>query len=84
MVLEQWGWVVQSSLWLLLGDASFSIYLTDPFVTQMVQKAGQRLGAQGFFAIALVAVAVTCSCALGVLLHWMVELPLWAYSSSGA
>ncbi len=77
VALERWGWVVRSPLWLLLGDASYSIYLTHPFVTQVVEKMAQRLNAHGLLACVLLAFAVAGSCIVGVVVYRTVERPLW-------
>ncbi len=77
VALEGWGWAARSSVWLVLGDATYSIYLTHPFVTQVVGKIARRLDAHGPLAIALLVFALASSCVVGVVVYRTVERPLW-------
>lgn len=63
--------------WLiLLGDASYSIYLTHPFITQAAQKAGRFLGNSPALTAVAVAVVVALVAAAGVVTHKVIEQPL--------
>jgi exopolysaccharide production protein ExoZ len=76
IILHQSG-VSRSGRWLLvLGDASYSIYLTHPFVTQATQKAGKWLGLNEPLACALILLTLVLVCVVGVLTHYLVERPL--------
>lgn len=61
---------------LLLGNASYSIYLTHPFVTQTLQKLGQRLAPSPALTLVLIAVTLLAVTALGIITHLLVERPL--------
>jgi exopolysaccharide production protein ExoZ len=61
---------------LLLGNASYSIYLTHPFVTQALQKLGKRLGPSPALTVLLIAVTLLAVCAVGIITHLLVERPL--------
>ncbi len=66
-----------SNRWLiLLGDASYSIYLTHPFITQAAQKAGRSLGKSPALTVVAVAVVVAVVAAVGVVTHKRIEQPL--------
>jgi exopolysaccharide production protein ExoZ len=76
VVLHQSG-VSGSRRWLLvLGEASYSIYLTHPFVTQAAQKAGKWLGLNKPLAVALILLTLALVCVVGVITHYLVERPL--------
>lgn len=70
LVLDQ-GWIQ------LLGAASYSVYLTHFFCTQVVTKAAERLTGFGPLMMwALVPVAFLLVAIVGVFVHRRVELPL--------
>jgi exopolysaccharide production protein ExoZ len=65
------GWIQ------LLGAASYSIYLTHFFATQVVVKAAEKLAGLGpLVAWALLPAAFVLVAILGVIVHRRVELPL--------
>lgn len=76
IVLHQSGVRVGGRLLLLLGNASYAIYLTHPFVTQALQKAGKVVGLSPALAAALIPVTLLLVCAVGVVTHLWVERPL--------
>jgi exopolysaccharide production protein ExoZ len=61
---------------LLLGNASYSIYLTHPFVTQALQKLGKQLGSGTALTVLLIGVTLLAVCAVGIITHLLVERPL--------
>jgi len=76
IVLHQSGVRVGGRWLLLLGDASYALYLTHPFVTQAAQKAGKLLGLTPLLAASLIPVTLVLVCLVGVVTHLVVERPL--------
>jgi exopolysaccharide production protein ExoZ len=76
IVLHRSGVRVGGRWLLLLGDASYALYLTHPFVTQAAQKAGKLLGLTPGLAAALIPVTLVFVCAVGIITHLAVERPL--------
>jgi peptidoglycan/LPS O-acetylase OafA/YrhL len=76
VTLESLGWRLTQRPILALGAASYSMYLSHPFVTQVFQKAAVVLNAQGAVAAALLAMAVACVILVALLVHYFVEKPL--------
>ena len=76
VALERWGWAVTTPCWLLFGNASYSIYLTHPFVTQIVQKIVGHMELNALVAVALIAVTLASVCVVGVMAHYILERPL--------
>lgn len=77
LVAERAGLVASQGWVQLLGAASYSIYLTHFFCTQVVSKAGEKLAFLGPAAMwALAPVAFGLVAIVGVLVHRRVELPL--------
>ena len=78
--LEKSGWSLRWRLPLLLGDASYAIYLSHPYVTQAIVKLYERLPAGKPAALVLLLAALGCVCLVGILLHRFVERPAsrWA------
>ncbi|WP_193227710.1 acyltransferase family protein [Aureimonas psammosilenae] len=62
----------------LLGDASYSIYLTHLFTIPVVQVAWKKVGpeAVGSAAIAYMSLAILASALVGILCHFALERPL--------
>jgi exopolysaccharide production protein ExoZ len=66
-----------SRLWLMLGDASYSIYLAHPFAQRILLIAANRIVAVAAIPPALyVPVALLVGIAGGVLCHFLIERPL--------
>ncbi len=61
---------------LLLGNASYSLYLTHPFVTQAAQKAAKRLGVSPLVVVPSMLVTIALVCAVGIVTHLLLERPL--------
>jgi exopolysaccharide production protein ExoZ len=76
VLLNQSGVVTANRVLLLLGNASYSIYLTHPFVTQAAQKLVVRSGLDPLKAIVMIPVTLALVCVLGVIVYHAVELPL--------
>jgi peptidoglycan/LPS O-acetylase OafA/YrhL len=69
--------IVQASpVPLLLGDASYSIYLADMFAIGMLAALAAHFGASGAVRVAVVPLTVVIGVAAGLLTHRLVELPL--------
>ena len=75
--LERLGHVVRSNTVLLLGNASYAIYLTHPFVTQAVSKVADMLSLNSVLVRCLL-VPVTYALVMlaGVIVHLMLEKPM--------
>lgn len=67
---------------LLLGNASYSLYLTHPFVTQAAQKLGKRLGLSPLVVVPSMLVTLALVCAVGILTHLLIERPLTKLAKS--
>jgi peptidoglycan/LPS O-acetylase OafA/YrhL len=67
------------ALWLLIGNASYSLYLTHAYVIQALQKKVTPLDGFAPTKVALMALAVLLCCALAVACFKLVERPsnLW-------
>lgn len=77
LYLERVGWVVSNPRVQLLGDASYSIYLTHFFVTQAVTKAVLILGIGGLWIMGAVGFATFVLVGItGVIVHRHIERPL--------
>jgi exopolysaccharide production protein ExoZ len=76
LALEQWGWVIKAGWCLAIGNASYSIYLTHPFVTSAVQKVAAKMQVEAFGSVLLIVGALISVCVVGVLVHHMLERPL--------
>jgi exopolysaccharide production protein ExoZ len=76
IVLHQSGVRVGGRWLLLLGNASYALYLTHPFVTQGVQKAGKLVGLTPLLAALLIPLTLLLVCVVGVVTHLAVERPL--------
>ena len=64
---------------LLLGNASYSLYLTHPFVTQATQKLGKALGLSPAVALLGALATLVLVCAVGVATHLWLEKPLTSF-----
>ena len=73
---EIWGWSVRTRWLLILGDASYAIYLTHPFVTQIAQKLAVRIPAGKASALALIVITLVSVCLAGMLFWRLIERPL--------
>jgi len=76
LALNRSGVVVSNRYVLALGNASYSIYLVHPFVTQAVQKAGRAIGLSPLLALALIPVTFVLVCVVGTITHHLIERPL--------
>lgn len=79
LVLHNSG-VSWSNRWMIaLGNASYSLYLTHPFVTQATQKLGKSLGLSPAVALAGALLTFVLVCLVGVATHLWLEKPLTAF-----
>lgn len=74
--LEKRGNIVKSAALISIGDASYSMYLTHPFVTQTFEKIGVRLHARGLLSCALMIGCVAAVLLTAQIVHRAVELPV--------
>src|SRR5580704_15201948 len=54
VLLERWGWRLTSPAILAVGDASYILYLSHPYITQSVQKLAVPLNPTGVLSAALI------------------------------
>lgn len=78
--LDASGYSVRWPLALALGNASYAIYLTHPFVTQLVQKATSDMDLNRPVIAAVVAATLAAVCAVGLAVHRCLERPLNGYA----
>lgn len=76
VVAERCGLAARQGWIQLLGAASYAVYLTHFFCTQVVVKAAERLHAGPMLAAALAPVAFVLVAIVGVAAHRRIELPL--------
>jgi exopolysaccharide production protein ExoZ len=77
LILERRGIAVRSPALLLLGNASYALYLTHPFMTQAITKIADVSGlVAGPVRLSLVPVAYAGVIVTGVAVHLMIEKPM--------
>lgn len=74
ILLDRWGWSWNSAGLLLAGDASYVLYLSHPYVTQVLQKFALWL--PGFVGLAL---ALAAALFVALQLHMQLERPITRY-----
>jgi len=80
VMLERSDWRIRSPAVMAVGEASYVLYLTHPFVVLPIERLSLKLHPTGFLSLALIAVSVSLAIAVAVLLHSYIERPLlkWA------
>jgi peptidoglycan/LPS O-acetylase OafA/YrhL len=76
VIAERWGWRITSPTIILLGNATYSIYLTHPFVAATMERLSPYFSltpASHFFALIF---TMALALIVGVLVYRHVELPL--------
>lgn len=76
LLLERWGWSWKSPVALLLGNASYSIYLTHIFATIPIARLGEHWKVSGWAAFAMLILGLITTTALGLATHFLVEKPV--------
>lgn len=76
VLLERWGLSIKSALWLLLGNASYSIYLSHPFATQLIGKILAPAKTFGLVNLSIIAIALIASSVVGVGSYFVLERPM--------
>ena len=76
LLLERWGWVVKAAWCLVVGNASYSIYLTHTFVTEAAQKIAAKVQPGAFASSLVIAGTLIAVCVVGILVHRALEQPL--------
>ncbi len=79
LALDRWGWTASSPFLVAIGDASYSIYLTHPFVTQTLQKASSHLQQGRLVTWGMTLLTLGSVAGVGLLFFRWVEKPLTAY-----
>ena len=83
VLLERWGWSLRNAAVLAVGDASYALYLTHPFVTQIVQKLTGRLNPGPFLGGIMLAGCLLLVVAVAVATHRVLEKPLSRWARRG-
>jgi exopolysaccharide production protein ExoZ len=76
ITLHQSGLTLSNRLLLALGNASFALYLTHPFVAQAAQKLGNRLGLNPLTGVLGAGATFATVCLVGIGTHLALERPL--------
>ena len=76
LLLENLGWAVQAPWLLRLGNASYSIYLVHPFITQLSEEVAARMQPDAFTDLLLMVATLMGVCVAGVMFHHILERPL--------
>jgi peptidoglycan/LPS O-acetylase OafA/YrhL len=76
IVIERRGNVFNNTIMLAIGDASYALYLSHPYVTQVIEKIGQRFRFTEGASIFSVMVTLFLAVIFALLIHKMVEKPL--------
>lgn len=76
LLLERWGWRAENGVLTLLGSASYALYLSHPFVTQVAQKAGLALGPTGLMSLAILAMTLAGAWTVAMGVYALVEKPM--------
>jgi len=76
VIVERSGLAVRAGWVQLLGAASYSVYLTHFFCTQLATKVAERLGLGPVAALAAIPAAFLLVAVVGVAAHRRLELPL--------
>lgn len=76
VALERWGWRIESKAWLAVGAASYALYLTHPFVTQVAQKFGLGLATNPAMSVVLILTTLVGVVAVAVITHRALEAPM--------
>ena len=80
VTFEKSGWRIAWKPLLAIGNASYSIYLTHPFITQIFQKFGARFHTTGLASAALIIAGLITVCVVGYGFHIAVERPTTAFA----
>ena len=59
-----------------MGDASYSMYLTHPFITQFFNKISDYLHASGVLSVVLILICCITVFATAQIIHRTAEIPL--------
>ncbi|MFC4255372.1 acyltransferase family protein [Altererythrobacter xixiisoli] len=73
--LERHGWAIQNKFILLLGAASYALYLFHPFATAAADRVSAKVGNFAALPVAIL-FAVPVAVILAILIHWAFERPV--------
>jgi peptidoglycan/LPS O-acetylase OafA/YrhL len=76
LALEKRGDYVRMGLLVSLGDASYSMYLTHPFVVQTFQRLFASAGGNSLVSTLFIGLCLVAVMALALVVHRMIEVPL--------
>jgi peptidoglycan/LPS O-acetylase OafA/YrhL len=76
LALERRGDFVKGGVLVALGDASYSMYLTHPFVAQLFLKLFSGVASHGLGSVLLILLCLAAVMAVALAVHRWVELPL--------
>jgi exopolysaccharide production protein ExoZ len=83
LLIEKWGWRASSPLLIGLGDVSYAIYLTHPFVTQTAQKLVRVVKPHAAGTVLCMAATLLAIGVVGWVVHRTFELPLTRMARKG-
>ncbi len=76
VLLERWDWNIESALVIAVGDASYVLYLSHPYLISPLQRVALKLHPTGLVSVGLAALLIFLAVLLGYLLHIYVERPM--------
>jgi exopolysaccharide production protein ExoZ len=77
VLLERWGWSIKSVVVMMVGDASYVLYLSHPYVTVPIQKfAKHLLHPTRLSSLVLIGLSLAAVTTVALVLHKIVERPL--------
>jgi exopolysaccharide production protein ExoZ len=76
VLLERWEWKLENSYVIAIGDSSYALYLSHPYVVLPIQKLAAPFHPTGIFALALVCSALAMAIMVGYAIHVYIERPI--------
>lgn len=80
VALERAGLSLNNRYVLLIGEASYALYLTHPWVTQTVQRLAFMFHPTGILSLIFIFVAFVVAILMGVMIHLFIELRLTKFA----
>jgi len=76
VLLERWGWFVQTRWIMAVGDASYIFYLSHPYFTEAAERICKSYKPTGLVSLIIIALTLAIVVLTALLLHRTVERPL--------
>jgi len=80
LLLERWGWKLQNASLQTIGDSSYALYLSHPYVVIPIEKLAALFHPTGLFALAVALIAVTSSVVVAYAIHVWIERPISTFA----